>query len=508
LFFLLISPFSLLSQNNGDSLVLFSDLKFHSEFERATIFNYVEHRQDTLNLFLSIDPSMNSETALSYSKIFQNMLNELYDKKIESKKINKKVKETFTKVHNEYLQKYNEVEYLPALFQRGTYNCVSSSIIYAMLFSSLQIPFKVKVTSSHVYLVANPGPKSILVETTNPKLQKEEYLQDFKKKYVSYLKSLKVITEQEYKSKSLDEIFEEKVKNVKPANFDNLIGFQYYNKGLDKYSEDQIEDAYHLLQKAYFFYPSDQVKSVLYPVLLRLLERCKYSKASDIDYVAQLARYEDVGAKTINDIFKEIVTYYLQFTDKQTHCDSMYERLVAQLPDQEMKQEVSFNYNLLMSEHYKNKDEQQKYIESALKVKQNHREANELFKEFIERKLSKKTDYKQLLEEIEKLRQKYNYDFIDTLLTEYELMAHLNMAYDFFKYNYIDEGEVYLKIFEKESKFPVESENKKFIHTIESTYRILAVYYFYRNNKTKAIQTIDRGLKYVPQSRYLQTAVY
>lgn len=47
-------------------------------------------------------------------------------------------------------------------------------MLYAMVFDELNIPYKVKASSNHVYLVANPGPKSIVVKTTNP---------DFEKKY-------------------------------------------------------------------------------------------------------------------------------------------------------------------------------------------------------------------------------------------------------------------------------------------------------------------------------------
>ena len=139
---------------------------------------------------------------------------------------------------------------------------------------------------------------------------------------------------------------------------------------------------------------------------------------------------------------------------------------------------------------------------------QNHEEANEMFRLFIKQKLDKIIDYKEQLESIKELREKYRYHFIESLLYEYELMAHLNKAYDFFKYNYIDEGEEYLRIFEKEAQLPIESENKIFIRSIETTYRTLAVYYFYRDNKPKAIETVERGLKYVPGSRYIQTAVY
>lgn len=508
LFSILLFHSPIFGQIGEDSLVLFSDLKFHSELEKDAIQNYAKNKTDTFNLFLAIDEHISKELVPRYYKSYRTMLNALYTKKIDARKLEKRIKNTFTLIHDKYLRKYNDVEYFPVVLEKGTYNCVSSSILYALIFEELKIPFKVQVTTSHTYLVANPGPKSIVVETTNPKLNRSEYINDFKRQYVSQLKSLKVISEEEFKNKSLDEIFEEKVKEVKPAEFDNLIGFQYYNKGLTEYNKNKFEEAYELLQKAYFFYPSNQVRSVLYPVLINQVERCKFSKVSDIDYLAQLNRFEEVTSGMVSNVFGDILKYYLQYTDSQSYCDSLYERLIHQINDRQAREEISFNYYLLMSKNYKDKDEQQKYIENALSIKQNHREANKLFISFIERKLNKINAYANLIDSIKHLRERYHYDFVDSLLLEYELMAHLDKAYDFFKYNYIDEGEIYLKSFEKEANHPIESENKQFVRAIETVYRTLAIYYFYRKNKQKALETIERGLKYVPGSRYIQTAVY
>jgi len=45
-------------------------------------------------------------------------------------------------------------------------------MLYALVYDRISIPYKVMASSNHVYLVANPGPKSIVIETTNPGLEK------------------------------------------------------------------------------------------------------------------------------------------------------------------------------------------------------------------------------------------------------------------------------------------------------------------------------------------------
>jgi len=508
LLFLLCYQYLLFSQKNGDSLVLFSELKFHSEFEKEAIHNYVLNKKDTLNLFLSIDSGMTIEVAQKYNAAYRTMISELLEKKIDSKKVNKRVRKSFALLHSRYLRKYNEIEFLPVLFQKGNYNCVTSSILYSMVFEELNIPYKVQATKNHVYLVANPGPNSIVVETTNPKMDKPQFIKEYKRDYVSHLKAIKLVSEQEYKSKSVDEIFEEKINKVWPADFDNLVGFQYYNLALVKFSNNEVEKSYELFQKAYFFYPKKLVEMALYGVLLQLVSNCKYNKVNDIDYIVQLSRFKDINFESTKKLFLEILEHHLQFTDRQAFCDSIYDRFIIQIDDENNKSELSFTFQLFMSKYYEKKEQQKKYIEKLLANRQNHKETNELFLDYLEYSLRGVTEYNDVIDSINSFRNKYPYDFVRKVLYEQELIAHLNQAHDLLKYNYIEDGEIYLKKFESLASEPILTENKDLIKSIENAYRALAVYYFYYEKRKKAIEIINRGLNYVPGSRYLQSAVY
>jgi hypothetical protein len=317
-----------------------------------------------------------------------------------------------------------------------------------------------------------------------------------------------LISEKEYKSKSINEIFEEKTNNVWTAEFNNLVGFQYYNLGLVKFSNKEAEEAYKLFQKAYFFNPDKQVQLVLYGVLLQLVSNSKYENVSDIDYIAQLSRYKDINFEFTKKLVLEILEYHLQYTDRLALCDSIYDRFISQIDDETNKTEMDFEFNLFMSQHLIKSKEQKKYVERLVKIRQNHREANDLFVEYLEYSLDDIYDYEKLLAAINDYRKIYPYDFVQKVLYEYELIAHLNQAQELLKYNYIEDGDIYLKKFESLSSEPIDTENEKLIKSIENAYRALAIYYFYYESRQKAIWAVNRGLKYVPGSRYLQTAVY
>src|SRR4030042_788753 len=208
---------SLFAGNGTDSLVLFSDLRYHSAFEKEAIFNFVNHRNDTFNLFMAIDENMTAEEADRIHKTYLQVYDELNTKKIDSKKINKKIKIAYTSVHDHFLTKYNSNEYFPVMFGTGIYNCVSASMLFSLVFDRLEIPCKVMASSEHVYLIAPPRKNSVVIETTNPTFEKTIFTGEFKQQYVYYLRSSKLISDSDYQNKSVEEIFEEKFNQVHEA---------------------------------------------------------------------------------------------------------------------------------------------------------------------------------------------------------------------------------------------------------------------------------------------------
>jgi hypothetical protein len=507
LLFLIIKGLFIFSQENVDSLVLFSDLKFHSDFEKEAFTNYINQHTDTFMLFMANDENMTKIQADDYYQSFQSFFEIIQKKKLGKSKNKKDIEKIFTLVHEHFLHKYDDIEHFPDIFTKGSYNCVSASILYALIFDQLQIPYKIFQTPNHVYLVVHPGNESMIIETTNPDIKKEYFTQEYKKEYLQKLKSVKMVTENESLSKSIDEIFQEKYYKGHESEFNNLFGFEYMNKALSCLDSDVKDGTYEMFQKAYFFFPDPQIRSVLYKSLIQRINKCKFKEVSDIDYLVQLMRYEIVDNDKLVNIFIEIIMYNLQFTDKNEFCDSLYHRLINQIKDKTTKDEISFAYYLNLSKYYKNTDKIIGYIEKAIAIKQNHIEANNLFVEQLEKRFDRISGFNIITDSIEYLEKKYNYKFLEQLFADYRLIAYLNQAYFFFSYNRISDGEYYLKQFEAACTLPVGAESKKLIRTIETTYRTLAIYYYYKGQKQLAKRTIDRGLKFVPGSRYIQTAI-
>ena len=489
---------SVFSQSNSDSIIRIADLRYHSDFEKNAINNFIKYGKDTFNLFLAIDDKMSLNESSSHYGMYKKVFDELRQKNIESKKNTSKIKLSYSTIHSRFLKKYNDNEYFPVMFQTGTYNCVSASMLYALAFDELKIPYKVMVSSNHVYLIANPGSNSIVIETTNPGFEKAIFTGEFKQQYVNYLRSSKLISEEDYKNKSIEEIFEEKFNAVKVADFWNLPGFQYYNKALAELQMNDIEESLTLCQKAYFFFPDQRVKALLNNVLLLKIEKCAFNKVSDIDYLAQFSRFESTDLNAVVGIFNNIIAHFLQFTDKDSYCDSMYQRLISQISDKNVKEEISFAYNMQMSYRYINSEKVEKYIVKALEIKSNHHDANIIMESFLNRKLYGISNPNALLDTINQVEMKYNFKEIAPIIKDHKLMAYLKIASDQYVQKKISEGDRYLQEFEKNCSSPIK--NQMLEYQIENTYLTIAAFYFNKGNNSKSKSYVDRGLKYLPNS--------
>jgi tetratricopeptide (TPR) repeat protein len=489
------------SQTKTDSIVRFSELRFHSSFEKEAFVNFIRHDRDTFQLFLAIDSRMTPETAKSDFNLYNGVYDQLNGQNFQSKKLNGQIKLCYSTVHDRFLKKYNDNVLFPEIFQTGTYNCLTASMLYSMVFDAMKIPYKVMAAPGHIYLIANPGSNSIVIETTNPGFEKAIFTGEFKQQFVNYLRSSKLISEEEYKHKSVEEIFEEKFNEVNPASFRDLPGFQYYNSALAMFQDNNFDEAVQLCQKAYFFSQIQQIKILLYNALVFEVEKSRFDKVSDMDYLAELSRFENVSRESIAGIFGNIINHYLQFTDKDAYCDSLNQRLLSGLTDKNVREEINFSYNMQMSYHYQNSEKVEKYIAKALEIKGNHRDAQLIMENYLKQKFFMIRDPRAMLDTAIQLEKRYTFQAIAPMIKDLKLTAYLTVANDLCGEGKVAEADKYILNFESNCVPPVKNQSLESI--TQATYRSMAVYYFNKGNKVKSKNYVDRGLKYVPSGKFL-----
>ena len=161
---------------------------------------------------------------------------------------------------------------------------------------------------------------------------------------------------------------------------------------------------------------------------------------------------------------------------------------------------------MLMSYHCQHSKKMGPYIENAMKIKSNHQDANNMFIYYVQRKLNLIDDPKIMLDTVLLYEKEFNYELVQPVLKENEMIAYLKIADERFNDHDFENAEKYLKLFEDNCPLPVE--NNRLSYQVETTYRNIAVYYFYQHNKARAQVYINRGLKFVPGSKLIKSAVY
>ena len=501
IFFIAVSASA---QGVTDSIVRFSDLKFSSGYEREAFTVFLNHKGNPFDLFLSIDDKITKQDADSAFRKYRAIIEILNQKNVRNLKMDKKIKVTYTTVHS-LLTKYDVTVTFPEIFRTGQYNCLTASILFASVFDEEGIPYKIMASSNHVYLVANPGSKSTVIETTNPGFEKQILTGEFKQDYVNYLRSSKLISEDEARNKSVEELFEEKFNEVHEISFSNLPGMQYFNLSVKMFNEHKIENALQSAQKAYFFSPDESARTILYALLLLEIEKCDFSNVSDIDYLAQLSRINDVNSPSVKNLFIHILGYYLQYNDKEEYCNSLYNRLISEIDDNKLKEEISFYFYLQMSSRYINDlDKAEYYINKTLSLRSNFEEANILMEVFINKKFQAIHNSRVLLDSVKCYQARNHFECAQPMLKRFRSLADLKIARDLYDEGKISEGDVYINDFETINNAPVKDEFLQFY--IENAYRSAATYQFFtKKNKTKAKEYLDHGLAMIPGSIALES---
>ncbi|MDA3823786.1 MAG: hypothetical protein PF450_14410 [Bacteroidales bacterium] len=483
-----------------------SDLIFHSEFEKVSFNKFLEGG-DVFPLYLAIDEKINKEVAASIYEIYLSVFVELEESDVVSKKINKKIKLTSEIIQSHFIKLYSDSDYFASLILDGKYNFLTKCMVYSLIFDQMEIPYKVMASATDVYLVANPGPSSIVIETANPNAEIHSFTPDEKKQKIKVLKNSSDINEEELVNKSFEEIFAAQFDEVTELSPTALPGIQYYFKAKVLFDASNYKEANEELKKAHVFFPDKQVDYLMSSSLQILLENSTFEDPKDMDMLSQFAGINGTDKQIVLEIFQNILKDQLKKDDNHEHCDVLYESLVTGIEDSGLIEEISFKYNYLMSLHYKDSFEAEKYFKGAMELRNSYQELEETMKVHFYnyfREIYKQP--KKLYSEVTRVRTDMNYECIQDELDYFEMLALLQLAESSLKSEKSAEAEGYLDKYE--SLYKTKHFDELMQEMLISSYRSLAVKLYYDGKKTKAKEIVDRGLKYVPDNSFLKSVVY
>jgi hypothetical protein len=283
----------------------------------------------------------------------------------------KQLKEIYTKVHAHFLKKYNEETYFHDIFTSGNYNCVTASALYSLVLDHFKIDYVIKEKPNHVFIIADPKSTSFMIETTNPVKGFYQFDERFKKNYVDYLQKNKIISEIEYKSTSIDVLFEKYYESAKTISSLQLAALQYYNKGIFSFNSKDYSISAKNFEKAITIYPSPNMKFLYNSALVNLLIEQSGTKKYDGKTLAQYVNLnlEDHEAIQLSfDHFKSVTTEMVINRPDIGGYNRFYKEFTITLNNLAGKTEYDQYYHQMLAYYYHLKNNHEKVLFHAGKA--------------------------------------------------------------------------------------------------------------------------------------------
>lgn len=201
-----------------------------------------------LHSFLSVD-----DQSLTARSSFDSFLKKLEKKKSSIKKEKDFVRFIFSKTHQEYLKEYKPYASFKEVFDKGDYNCLTGTILYALILNHFDIQYEVIETNYHIFITVETRQGKVLLEATDP-------LEGFVDNATGIERRITT-----YKQNTLTAV----PSNLTPYQFsfdlynavsmEELQGLLYYNKAVDSFNHQQIEKSIQFLEKAHELYSSSRI---------------------------------------------------------------------------------------------------------------------------------------------------------------------------------------------------------------------------------------------------------
>ncbi len=473
-----------------------------------------EFKQDSINYdfiasLSAIDTLVTRKKVEEYKKTINNLIGTLPKKESKAKREVKRIKKIYDLVHDTLFSKYEELAYFPQIFDNKIYNCVTATAVYAYIFDTLKIPYTIKDVPGHVFLIAYPKTHKIHLETTAPGIYgfsspKDSEVNDI----VNNLIKLKLITKKEVDSVGIGKTYMNYFYGNTFLNKSALIGMQYYNRGLDKYSKEDYANAQDDITKSLIFFnyaPSEFLNKNL--VFLNLGEN-ELTTESDIDKL-----FEAFSTMKFKEDFneKDLKVYLYKIIDNDENDLKFIEKAASILSKFENKKlnysNKIFLYEYLLSKNAKDDElnETIRLADTLLMMSSKNKIAKEGVNYAVLKKLALLPFSSDALDEVNKYTTKYPFLLDNKKIDSYKAYIYGRLIDENYRALNISIGKKY---FDKFDKNIINGKNKGKLHInpeiVANVYATVGKYY-YRNNKFKiAYEVLNKGLVIYPNHKEIK----
>ena len=158
----------------------------------------------------------------------------------------------FYKVHRKFLKQYQSHATLYELLERGGYDCVTGSALYALLLDGLGMNYQVHEFPYHVYLtVITAEHDTLMIESTDPQYGFVTQAAEQKKRFAHYSQP----------PSNADSGYSYDFSIQEDIGLTELAGLSYFNEAVYYYNKQEFQQALRWLQLAEHLYESQRIEA-------------------------------------------------------------------------------------------------------------------------------------------------------------------------------------------------------------------------------------------------------
>ena len=500
------------SSGHADTLVSVSDLHYHSDLEKQVFCDILEnHNDDFLALYLSGDSTVSYDDYDQINKSFQVLVQKYRSKKYQKLKDPKKVKRIYLDVHESLLDKYDQTKSFSSIFSKGEYQCVTSSMLYSLVFDALDIPYEIKLLPTHTYIIAYPDDYYVLVETTDPVKGTVVFDDRFKSDYINFLRERKLISKEDYENVAVEELFDRYYMEPETISQKQLAAAQYYNLSLVAMAERDFITGSHFMEKAYLLHPGSKNTFMLLFSLANAINQLSITNSDYSKYLGKLMRFQNQGITTdqLFGLFSNLTNRQLLFNGNTALYDESYSNIISEIHDTVLYADISFLYNfergraLFLNSEY---EEAKPFVEEAFLLKPNSADVKAMFYGIMLAKMEELkygegayslSKFEDFFTSISELKNRFAQLNSMKGFRQAWLYFCLGLMEQFYQFNDVENGEKYRMIFE--SEYPFSLVGYAGINTgIANAYTSAASCFMENKNLSKSYEVANKGLSYLP----------
>jgi hypothetical protein len=161
----------------------------------------------------------------------------------------------FRITHKTFLREYQQFASFEGMFADGKYDCLTGTSLYALIFQSLNINFKIYETSYHAFIILETASGNVMIESTDP-INGFITDQNLINKKLNDYRNLKSNEFTDINKSSYD--FKNKI--FREISLLEIVGLLQYNAALFYYNAGNLIDSSHALAMASQHYHSERIE--------------------------------------------------------------------------------------------------------------------------------------------------------------------------------------------------------------------------------------------------------